>query len=353
MIIIKQKTCAHYQSTNQEDAQARLIFRVMLLGAKTGALQCDDSMVIGWNIHVEKGKPLGTGTYSVVLKGTCLGQEKAIKIARPKGKKYQRMICDEIAILRRLSHDNIINIHDSFLVPAMVGSDVTYLQAYTMDKMTPLAKMQPLKTDNHVCTLVMGMFKALHYLEGLNIYQNDPKPGNILWDGSEFKLADFGMVVNGKDYDYRVPRQTRWYRAPENLMLCDRVKETGDVWSMALVVLEAVTGHPIFAETTSANMVCAIHLTLGIPLSLIKRACSPTTAMITIREMTDWAERHADDINTNSEDVISVCHDATAKIGEKSFRIVEHVYNQCLVVDPHERATSYSLLQCLKQNHLI
>lgn len=78
----------------------------------------------------------------------------------------------------------------------------------------------------------------------------DIKGGNLLLtrDGM-LKIADFGLArvfkkVNNLNFTVRVV--TRWYRAPELLLLNSRYNEQIDVWSVGCFIAEMYIGKPIF-----------------------------------------------------------------------------------------------------------
>ena len=78
----------------------------------------------------------------------------------------------------------------------------------------------------------------------------DIKGGNLLLTKEGvLKIADFGLArnfkrVNSQNFTVRVV--TRWYRAPELLLLQQKYTEVIDVWSIGCFIAEMFIGNPLF-----------------------------------------------------------------------------------------------------------
>ncbi|MBZ3869001.1 Serine/threonine-protein kinase DCLK2 [Sciurus carolinensis] len=153
------------------------------------------------------GKVIGDGNFAVVKE--CMdrstGKEFALKIidkAKCCGKEH--LIENEVSILRRVKHPNIIMLVEEmetatelFLVMELVkGGDL-------FDAITSSTKY----TERDGSAMVYNLANALRYLHGLSIVHRDIKPENLLVceypDGTKsLKLGDFGLatVVEGPLY---------------------------------------------------------------------------------------------------------------------------------------------------------
>ncbi len=61
------------------------------------------------------GRTLGAGTYGIVREAECAGERFAIKIILKKNVKgNERMVYDEMVLLQRMKHPNIVRFHDWF-----------------------------------------------------------------------------------------------------------------------------------------------------------------------------------------------------------------------------------------------
>jgi len=97
-------------------------------------------------------------------------------------------------------------------------------------------------------SIIVQIADALAFLHKKGYAHGDVKPENILFSGDKVpKLADFNSArAIATASRSRVPL-TPGYAAPEDVKT-GRPSQKGDVWSLALVLLEAVTGKPLFAS---------------------------------------------------------------------------------------------------------
>ncbi|XP_011904481.1 PREDICTED: serine/threonine-protein kinase DCLK2 isoform X1 [Cercocebus atys] len=195
------------------------------------------------------GKVIGDGNFAVVKE--CIdrstGKEFALKIidkAKCCGKEH--LIENEVSILRRVKHPNIIMLIEEmetatelFLVMELVkGGDL-------FDAITSSTKY----TERDGSAMVYNLANALRYLHGLSIVHRDIKPENLLVceypDGTKsLKLGDFGLatVVEGPLYTVC---GTPTYVAPEI------IAETGyglkvDIWAAGVITYILLCGFPPF-----------------------------------------------------------------------------------------------------------
>ncbi|CAH6901579.1 Dclk2 [Phodopus roborovskii] len=209
--------------------------------------RCSESFTLLEKYRI--GKVIGDGNFAVVKE--CMdrstGKEFALKIidkAKCCGKEH--LIENEVSILRRVKHPNIIMLVEEmetatelFLVMELVkGGDL-------FDAITSSTKY----TERDGSAMVYNLANALRYLHGLSIVHRDIKPENLLVceypDGTKsLKLGDFGLatVVEGPLYTVC---GTPTYVAPEI------IAETGyglkvDVWAAGVITYILLCGFPPF-----------------------------------------------------------------------------------------------------------
>ncbi|KAJ8540709.1 hypothetical protein ON010_g12519 [Phytophthora cinnamomi] len=101
------------------------------------------------------------------------------------------------------------------------------------------------------------------------------KPDNILIDeNGDIKLCDFGVArtvqFEGDPLSDYV--STRWYRPPEQELRLDRYSFDADVWGVGCVLMELLTGRPLFPGNTQIDQINLIQSYLGpLPACLTPR----------------------------------------------------------------------------------
>ncbi|KAI9766039.1 MAG: hypothetical protein M1835_007264 [Candelina submexicana] len=165
----------------------------------------------------------------------------------------------EIKILKRLSHRHITKLVGSYQqgqILALLLSPVAecHLGQYLMEPQPTVegAAMQrwrqhPERQWSKPFAHYLGIFygclaNALKYLHDNGIRHKDIKPANILVNGTEVYLADFGISrdiseASKSDTSGRPAQLTRAYSAPEVLDWDSRGR-AADVWSLGCVFLE-------------------------------------------------------------------------------------------------------------------
>ena len=203
------------------------------------------------------GKRIGSGTCGVVhrARDQVLGRDVAIKLS-PIGEAHvstgkvpgaQRAYQTEIVAAGRLTHPNIVTVHDAgqhralnYLVMEIVAG--RSLKEYGKGR-------EPLPT-HRALAVIADCCLALDYSHGRDILHRDIKPANImLTDAGEVKLLDFGIAV-GLSGAAGLTRQgptlgTPNYMSPEQI-LGRELGPASDFYSLATVLFELLTGRQLF-----------------------------------------------------------------------------------------------------------
>ncbi|XP_054680879.1 serine/threonine-protein kinase DCLK2 isoform X2 [Grus americana] len=195
------------------------------------------------------GKVIGDGNFAVVKE--CVerstGKEFALKIIdKTKCCGKEHLIENEVSILRRVKHPNIIMLIEEMDTPAELYLVMELVKGGDLfDAITSSTKY----TERDGSAMVYNLASALKYLHGLNIVHRDIKPENLLVceypDGTKsLKLGDFGLatVVEGPLYTVC---GTPTYVAPEI------IAETGyglkvDIWAAGVITYILLCGFPPF-----------------------------------------------------------------------------------------------------------
>ncbi|XP_038665776.1 serine/threonine-protein kinase DCLK1-like [Scyliorhinus canicula] len=199
--------------------------------------------------YYEIGRTIGDGNFALVkecrLKNT--EYEYAVKIidkSKLKGKEI--MIENEIAIVRSLSHPNIVRFIEEFETEEEIYLIMEYIHGGDLfDAITDSVKF----TENNAALMMNNLCDALAYIHSKNIVHRDLKPENLLVqhkaDGrTVLKLADFGLALKVTNPIFTVCG-TPTYVAPEIL------SETGyglevDMWATGVILYILLCGFPPF-----------------------------------------------------------------------------------------------------------
>uniref|UniRef100_A0A667YPB1 Serine/threonine-protein kinase DCLK2 n=1 Tax=Myripristis murdjan TaxID=586833 RepID=A0A667YPB1_9TELE len=212
------------------------------------------------------GRMLGDGNFAVVRE--CVehstGREYALKIInKGKCRGKEHMIQNEVAILRRVKHPNIVLLIEEvdtyselYLVMELVkGGDL-------FDAITSTNRY----TERDASGMLYNLANAIKYLHSLNIVHRDIKPENLLVyehaDGSKsLKLGDFGLatVVDGPLFTVC---GTPTYVAPEI------IAETGyglkvDIWAAGVITYILLCGFPPFRGSSDDQEVLFDQILMG------------------------------------------------------------------------------------------
>jgi serine/threonine protein kinase len=98
--------------------------------------------------------------------------------------------------------------------------------------------------DVYAQYLLYQLLRGIKFIHSADVLHRDLKPSNILID-SEYnvKICDFGLA-RGIDVDNpEMSTQyvaTRWYRAPELLLMWDRCSKEQDLWAIGCIFYELI-----------------------------------------------------------------------------------------------------------------
>ena len=117
-----------------------------------------------------------------------------------------------------------------------------------------------------VRTIAKQVLEGLSFVHSHGYVHCDMKPENILLvpgSTTTVKLADFGSAckIGAKHFDYI---QSRFYRAPEVLLGIDYGPPM-DMWSLAIILVELLTGNPMFNGASENDQLWKYMEVFGVP----------------------------------------------------------------------------------------
>lgn len=203
----------------------------------------------------KKGRLLGRGTFGHVYLGfnsetgeMCAMKEVTLFSDDPKSKESAKHFQQEIALLSRLRHPNIVQYYGS----ETVGDRLyIYLEFVSGGSIYKLLQEYGQLGELAIRSYTQQILSGLAYLHGKDTVHRDIKGANILVDpNGRVKLADFGMAkhITGQSCPLSFKGSPYWM-APEvikNSNGCNLA--VVDIWSLGCTVLEMATTKPPWSQ---------------------------------------------------------------------------------------------------------
>lgn len=226
----------------------------------------------------ELKKNIGTGSYGSVCEAIDRDQGRSVAIKRCKHLFDDLIDCKrilrELEILSRLRHENVVQLYDIYAPDTLSTFNEVYFVMEICD--TDLKKLikQDVQLESIMINKLMyNLLVGLKYIHSAGIYHRDLKPANCLTNRDCcVKICDFGLaraVIEPPVALFDSPREvddaapmavdgpvvvvpsngrlkrhltqhvvTRWYRAPELILLQRDYTEQIDVWSVGCIFAE-------------------------------------------------------------------------------------------------------------------
>lgn len=218
--------------------------------------------------------PIGSGASAMVFlaEDVELKREVAVKIlheALTDDRRFLERFRSEAQTMAALSHRNLLAIHDWGFdeVPYLVTE---YLPGGTLRALLDTGERL---TRSQALLVGLEASRALEYAHRRGLVHRDIKPSNLLFDAEgRLRIADFGLARALAESSVTEPEGavlgTARYAAPEQAHTAS-VDGRADIYSLALVLVEAVTGEvPLTADTTVGTMMKRVAESMSVPAEL-------------------------------------------------------------------------------------
>ncbi|NWX92447.1 ULK3 kinase, partial [Nothoprocta pentlandii] len=160
----------------------------------------------------------------------------------------------EIEILKAVRHPHIVELKDFQWDSSHIYLIMEFCAGGDLSRFIRTRRVLPEKV---VRVFLQQLACALKFLHDRNISHLDLKPQNILLSSLEkpqLKLADFGFAQYMSPWDEQhVLRGSPLYMAPE-MICCQQYDARADLWSLGVILYEALFGHPPFASRSFAEL---------------------------------------------------------------------------------------------------
>lgn len=200
---------------------------------------------------------IATGGMAQVWRATdtVLGRPVAAKILHPHlatDRGFLVRFRREAVAAARLSHPGIVSIYDTLSQP---GLEVIVMELVDGQTLRTQLDIQGVLSPTAAADLGIQIADALANAHGAGIVHRDIKPSNILLCSDQrVMVTDFGIAKAGEDTDLTVTGTllgTAKYLSPEQVR-GEASDPRSDLYSLGIVLYEALTGRPPFKADTDA-----------------------------------------------------------------------------------------------------
>lgn len=202
----------------------------------------------------KKGKLLGRGTFGHVYVGfnsesgeMCAMKEVTLFSDDAKSKESGKQLMQEITLLSRLRHPNIVQYYGSETVEDRLYIYLEYVSGGSIYKLLQeYGQLGEVALRSYTQQILSG----LAYLHAKSTVHRDIKGANILVDPTgRVKLADFGMAkhITGQSCPLSLKGSPYWM-APEVIKNSNGCNLAVDIWSLGCTVLEMATTKPPWSQ---------------------------------------------------------------------------------------------------------
>jgi tRNA A-37 threonylcarbamoyl transferase component Bud32 len=192
---------------------------------------------------------LGAGGMGAVYKARQpkLDRFIALKILShdPADARFVERFTREAKTLARLSHPNIVSLHDFGERDGLLFLTMDFVDGVTLRELLHEGKLPP----EQALAIVPQICEALQYAHGKGVVHRDIKPENILLDSEgRVKVADFGIArLAGAAPEPNLTAAgevvgTAHYMAPEQVERPREVDHRADIFALGVVFYEMLTG---------------------------------------------------------------------------------------------------------------
>jgi class 3 adenylate cyclase len=227
----------------------------------------------GLRPRYEVQRELGAGGMATVYLARDVRHDRlvAIKVLRPELAAVlgADRFLQEIRLVAKLTHPNIVPLHDSGEASGMLYYVMPHLEGESLRQ--AIAREGRLPVDRAI-EIVRGIAAALGYAHRHGVIHRDIKPENILMHEGHPMLTDFGISLAisqaGGDRltETGLSLGTPCYMSPEQAVGDKAIDLRTDVYALGCVVFEMLAGEPPF---TGANLQALIAKVLTEPAPLL------------------------------------------------------------------------------------
>ena len=220
---------------------------IIKYGRETFIKKAGGKLLESYDVIRQLGKGGFGKVYEVRHKKT--GEIRACKHLSKLNIKNLEKFKNEIELLRKMDHPNIIKLYEIFesdrslylIMEECKGGEV-------FSKIIERINAKLMYSEKDAANIIKQVISCINYCHNKNICHRDLKPENLLYlkDGPEkdniIKVIDFGLSQNNNKLKSKVG--TAYYVSPE--VLRGNYTEKCDIWSVGVILYLLLTGEPPF-----------------------------------------------------------------------------------------------------------
>ncbi|KTG00189.1 hypothetical protein cypCar_00027184 [Cyprinus carpio] len=208
---------------------------------------------------------LGSGAFSEVftVKERKTGKLFAMKCVKKKNKRDVNLE-NEIAVLRKIQHDNVVCLEDFYesrthyyLLMQLMMLHCSYPVSVSGGELFDRILDRGMYSEADASLVIRQVLEAVSYLHKNGIVHRDLKPENLLYyspdENAKIMISDFGLSKMEDNGIMSTACGTPGYVAPEVLAQKPYSKAV-DCWSIGVITYILLCGYPPFYEETETRL---------------------------------------------------------------------------------------------------
>jgi serine/threonine-protein kinase len=201
----------------------------------------------------------------------------------------------EVTAARRLSHRDIVTIHDAGENAGQLWLAMELLRGCDLGRYTHMSRLLP---EPLVLQLVERLARALAHAHAQGVVHRDIKPANVMLDlpTRQVKLTDFGVAGLADLSRTRtgVVLGTPFYMAPEQLAGAS-ADTRSDLYALGVLLFQLLTGRLPHEHANLGELLRAVATEPAPDVRTLRPAIAPDLAALVARALQkEPARRHAD-----------------------------------------------------------
>jgi eukaryotic-like serine/threonine-protein kinase len=227
-------------------------------------------------------RELGQGGMATVYLAHDLKHDRkvALKVLKPELAAVigaERFLA-EIKTTANLQHPHILPLHDSGEVDGTVFYVMPYVEGESLRDRLERERQLPIDDAIRITTEVAG---ALDYAHRHGVIHRDIKPENILLHDGQALVSDFGIALaaaqtgGNRLTETGMSLGTPTYMSPEQAMGERHINARSDVYALACVLYEMLTGDPPFTGSSAQAIVGKVLTEKPAPVRGFRDTVSP------------------------------------------------------------------------------